>query len=284
MQALTNLSISNEVTLLEQIAKNTADYDWFPGFIMSLVALAISGFSLWYTKRTFNSQEQTERNTAKLNKSEQRRLLMEMIRHLYRNMVASYTIEVKMRANDFAVYPSEEHLKKMKMELSDIHLELFYRSDEEHKEMNKFYMELRNYNIELDVICDHFRNPNIDKDTKVRDFRTLCYKCNYLTERITELICGIWNEEKPLKMHKINVYEEVCAIIDREIKDKNSKEEQIYTGSFKLYDNRDSFYVKELYSNNVDHFLNGFNENVRHECGLNSEGADKIHMIAHSKK
>ena len=268
------LNLSNETSLLEQLVNNTK-YDWMPGFFMSLSALIISILSAYYAIRTFNSQKETERNTGKLNKSEQHRLLSEMTRHLYRNFVVSYSIGVKMIAKNFTVYPSEEHIKKMKVELGDIHLNLFYRFDNEHEEMNKLYMELRNYNIELDIICNHFQNPDIEIRTKIRDLHTMYFKCNYLTERITEIINLIWYNNGG----KSNVYTDVCSIISNEISKKNNMPGQVYSLTFDNYTNKDSFYVKELFAHKRDWFINEFNENVRHECGLNSEGAEKIHMI-----
>lgn len=263
---------------LEQIAENTA-FTWLPAkatFTISILAFIAGVISTIYTICTFISQKKTERNTGLLNMSEQRRLLIEMIRHLYRNMVVSYSIAVKMKAKNFMVYPSEEHLKKMSVELGDIHLNLFYRSDKEHQEINKFYMEVRNYNMELDVICDHFRNPDIDTETKERDLRTLCFKCDYLTMRIiTILNLVVWDENQATQ----NCFQEARDIIEKEIKEKNSMPGIAYTENFKPYDNQNSFYAKELFANDTENFLNGFNENVNHECGTNSEGAEKIHMI-----
>ena len=243
-------------------------------FIISIFALIAGVTSALYTYFTYKSQKDTERNTSLLNMSEQRRLLAEMMRHLYRNMVVSYSIEVKMKAKDFKVYPSEEHLKKMQVVLGDIHLNLFYRSDRDHREMNKLYMELRNYNLELDVICDHFRNPDVDIETKNRDLRTLWFKCSYLTMRITKLLGQIWEQNDK------SFYEEARYIILEETDQKNKMADNAYTEPFEPYDNKESFYVKELFADDPDKFLKGFNENVRHECGTNTEGAEKIHMIA----
>lgn len=262
---------------LKQIADNTSFNSWVPAktaFWASVISAILAFISALFAIFTFISQKQTERNTGKLNMSEQRWLLVEIVRHLYRNMVVSYSIEVKMRAKNFMVYPSEEHLKKMKVELTDIHLNLFYRSDTKHQDMNKFYMELRNYNTELDIICDHFRNPAIDIATKERDLRTLRFKCAYLTKRITELITLIWEEGQ-----EEQVYTEARDIINKEINEKNAASGQVYADSFDLYQNEESFYAR-LFNSDKAHFFSRFNENVRHECGLNSEGAEKIHMIA----
>lgn len=260
---------------LEAIERNTR-FDWMPGiwaFIISVVALVASVISAWYAWRTYRYQKQTEMNTSRLSRAEQRRLLAEMVRHLYRNMVASYSLKVKMTAEEFAVYPSEEHLQKMKVVLDDIHLNLFYRNDSEHREMNKLYMELRNYNLEIDVICQHFKDPHIDRDTKERDLGTLLFKSNYLTKRIVFLLGNIWeNNEKAF-------YEEARDIITNEIADKNRQAGTPYDQPFKPYRNPDSYYISTLFADNLKPFLDGFDENVRRECGKNAEGHDKIHMI-----
>ncbi|MCH5312646.1 MAG: hypothetical protein J1E57_11960 [Prevotella sp.] len=263
----------NTTKQLEQIVKNT-EYDWMPGFIISLFALFAGITSAIYAYLTYKSQKDTELNTSRLNPDEQRLLLIGMLRHLYRNFVISYSINVKMKAKDFMVYPSEEHLKKMQVVLTDIHLNLFYRSDEKYHDMNKLYMELRNYNMELDVICNHFRNPDIDIETKKRDLRTLCFKCDYLTKRITNLIGKIWYQDET------SFHREARHIIVEETKEKNKMPGDSYTESFEPYNNVNSFYAKELFANEPDTFFNGLNENVRHECGTNSEGAEKIHMIS----
>ena len=276
---------------LKQIADNTSFNSWVPAktaLVASVISAIFAIISALFAFLTYKSQKKTERNTGLLEISHQRLLLFEMIRHLYRNMVVSYSIGVKMKAKNFMIYPSEEHLKKMQVELSDIHQNLLYRDNKRslfHKneneteinynflELSKFYVELRNYNIELDIISNHFRNPNIDIETKERDLRTLCFKCNYLSRRIIDII-AVLNEEL------VNgVYQTAYNIISKEIDEKNNIPGQVYADSFDPYQNEHSFYAR-LFNDDSDRFFNGFNENVRHECGLNSEGAEKIHMIA----
>lgn len=276
---LTLLLDANYHSVLKAIEKNT-HFSWMPGilaFIISVIALIAAISSAWYTWKTYTYQKQTEENTSRLSMPEQRRLLADMIRHLYRNMVVSYSVKVKMKEFSLRAYPSEEHLTKMKTNLNDIHLNLFYRNDAEHRMMNKLYMELRNYNYEIDVICQHFKDPTIDDKTKERDLDTLCFKCNYLTESIVKVLGFIWEHKEE------GFLEEARGIIKEVTKEKNGRGDIPYAKPFEPYRNPESFYVKTIFANNSDEFYQGFDENVRHECGMNEEGADKIHMIEFNK-
>ncbi len=138
---------------IRQTAENTAFMPWtaFALFVAILSAI-FAGFSMYYAKRTLSSQVQTECNTYRLEPEVQKDLLIEMCRHLYRNMVCSYTLGQKMVQSKFLSYPSEEHLAKMKVNLEDIHDELFYKQETEFFAISKLYVLLRNYNAELDIM------------------------------------------------------------------------------------------------------------------------------------
>lgn len=264
--------------VLQKIEENT-HFSLMPGkitFIISVIALVAAVFSAWYTWKTYKYQKQTEENTSRLSKSEQYRLLSNMIRHLYRNMVVSFSIKVKMIASNYNSYPSEEHLQKMKVLLDDIHLNLFYKNDIEHRMMNTLLMELRNYNLEIDVICQHLKNRDIDEKTKERDLGTLCFKCYYLTENIVTILSKIWN------VGEDNVIKEAQGIIEDVIDEKNNLGGTPYDAPFEPYRNEDSFYEKVIFADKKEVFYNGFDENVRRECGMNTEKSDKIHMIKYA--
>lgn len=265
-------------SVLQKIEENT-HFSLMPGkitFIISVIALVAAVYSAWYTWKTYRYQKQTEENTSRLSKSEQRRLLLNMIRHLYRNMVVSYSIKVKMIACNFNSYPSEEHLQKMKVMLGDIHLNLFYKNDIEHRMMNTLLMELRNYNLEIDVICQHLKDRDIDEKTKERDLNTLCFKCYYLTENIVTILSKIWN------VGEDEVIKEAQGIIREVIVEKNNLGGTPYDSPFEHYRNEESFYEKVIFADKKEEFYNGFDENVRRECGMNTEESDKIHMIKYA--
>lgn len=275
----------NEYEAMTQIADNTRqDFikdDWnFYGWVAFIIAL----FSLIVSGVTLYAQWRTEKNTSKLNMGEQKALLSDMIRHFYRNYVASLSLRVKLEAGrrgktkskNYTGYPSEEHIKKMMVNLNDVHLNLFYKENERYQLMNKLYVMLRNYNIELDVICDHLKSQTIDYSTKSRDLQTLCFKCYNLTKEITLLIGSIWYNDE-------NAYVPYARdrILNEQKKNRedNTDETKHYTGRFVLNIPEKSFYLSTLFCDNQKQFLDDLKKDVQIECGQNTGGSPKIHII-----
>lgn len=256
-------------------------------YILSIIALFVSACSFYYTKKTFFSQTKTESNTSKLSREEQKALLSDMIRHFYRNYVVSLTLRVKLEAGkrsktkdgknkNFTGYPSEEHIKKLMVNLNDVHLNLFYKEEESHQMMNKLYVMLRNYNLELDVICDHLKSQSIDYATKSRDLDTLAFKCFYLTKEITRLIGNIWygNEMSYVPQAKERIIKEQ----EKNRKD-NSDETKHYGGRIKLNVPEKSYYLDTLFCEDQEKFMENLKKDVLIEAGTNTSGSPKIHII-----
>ena len=86
-------------------AQNTTFEFWWDGFniLIAVIALLFSFF-------TYLSQKNTSDNTQKISQDTQRNLLLDLVRHLYRNLVITYTIKTKLEDISFEGYPSEEHL------------------------------------------------------------------------------------------------------------------------------------------------------------------------------
>ncbi len=275
----------NEYEAMAQIADNTRQ-DWVKDDwnVYGWVAFSIALFSLIVSSVTLWAQWRTEKNTSKLNMGEQKALLSDMIRHFYRNYVVSLSLRVKLEAGrrgktkseNYTGYPSEEHIKKMMVNLNDVHLNLFYKENAKYQLMNKLYVMLRNYNIELDVICDHLKSQTIDYTTKSRDLNTLSLKCYNLTKEITQLIGSIWYNDKNAYVPK------ACERILNEQKknrEDNADEKIHYTGRFVLKVPKESFYLSTLFCDNQKQFLNDLKKDVQIECGQNTSGSPKIHII-----
>ena len=288
--------MSNEYGAMLKIAENTRQDrlrdDWnvygVVTIIVALVALIVSLLSYYYTKWTYVAQmkteentTKTEQNTSKLNWDEQKALLSDMIRHFYRNYVVSLALGIKLEnekeGNKYRCYPSEEHLLKMAVNLDDVHLNLFYQENRQHYLMNKLFVMLRNYNIELSVICDHLKSQKIDYATKVRDLQTLTFKCYYLTEQITKLIGEIWykNDEKAYESDARN------RIVEEQEKNRhdNADETKYYTGEVVLDVPEASYYLKTLFASDQAEFLANLKQDVVIEAGKNKSNSPKIHLI-----
>ena len=197
-EVVSDSTLHNISSMMETTANNTT-FGWLPDGI----DLTIAGVALLFSFVTWLAQWRTERNTSRMSMKEQKLLLTDMVRHFYRNLVVCYSMKVKMEKEDFKVYPSEEHLLKLKVNLDDIHLNLFYKKDEFHNLMNDLYVKLRNYNIEIDVICEHFKSKSLEikeenrdpHEIKKRDLDTLIFKSGFLTQQIVEAIGQIWYKD-----------------------------------------------------------------------------------------
>jgi len=290
-EVVSDSTLHNISSMMETTANNTA-FGWLP----EGVDLTIAAVALLFSFVTWLAQWRTEHNTSRLSKGEQRNLLIGMIRHLYRNLVIVYTIAVKMKASGYKSYPSEEHLKKLKVNLGELHLNLFFKDDEQYREMNQLYVEMRNYNYEIDVICTHLKDPQIDTDTKQRDLNTLRFKSAYLTERIVKVITLIWetvpggfgkkcayylSKLKVWKKSYTPIMEEAVAVIDKVQKEKQNPQSDtpFQSGDFEPYADYEGFYLKRLYEGHPDEFINPFHQDVKNECGKNPSGGEKVHMI-----
>lgn len=256
---------------IRQTAENTDFLPWTAlALFVAVLSAIFAGYSMCYAKRTLTSQRQTECNTYRLEPEVQKDLLIEMCRHLYRNMVCSYTIGEKMRLSKYLVYPSEEHLVKMKVNLEDIHDELFYKQEDEFFMISKLYVLLRNYNAELDIICEHFRDAKLDIATKRRDITTLLVKCGLLTSKILDFIDKVWPGQSLAAVRQQ---------IENEWRGAKDTEPQ-HHGGFMAYATRGTVYTDRLFPDaDADRFLAHFNEDVRIEMGRNEEGGERIHMI-----
>lgn len=233
------------------------------------VAIIVAIGSLGFTIGTFVSQKRTQQNTRKLGQEAQKSLLLDLLRHFYRNMVVTLTMEIKMKAENFEAYPSEEHLVKLKIPMENIHLEVFYGEEDKYTKMHDLYLKLRNYNTEIDIICRHFMDRTIDAETKQRDLDTLKFKCGFLSKCILDTFKKIWNLDKTKDaMEQIKSSHANNVRGDKSVDENMNKDMDKYAGIF------------EGYETEISHWLN---EDVRVESGQNSQKSEKIHMIKFEK-
>lgn len=205
---------SNEYGAMLRVADNTsfngrAKVAWW----VAILAFIVSAISMIYAKITYDAQKNTEINTKKaeentkkaeentkrVSQDAQRKLLNELLRHLYRNYVITYTMRTKMKDISYKGYPSEEHFEKLKIPMENIHLDVFYGEDEKFQLMHVLYLNLRNYNEEVEVALKHIIDPNLKRRTKDEDFDTLEFKVSYLTGRIIDTISKVWGDSPQFK-------------------------------------------------------------------------------------
>lgn len=287
---------SSEGLLTEYVAQieNNTHQDpikdgWnFYGILAFFIAV-FSAFISWYTYKislytykvslnTYKAQQKTVGNTNKLSRDAQRKLLNDLLRHLYRNYVITYTMRTKMKDIGYSGYPSEEHFEKLKVPMENIHLDAFYGDDDKFELMHELYLNLRNYNEEISVALKHIIDPSVKQETKDEDFDTLEFKVSYLTGKIIDTIKKIWGKNPEYKKEMKNALKRSLTgktnakgnidVTDSEKFEPLSIEDLKKTEYSKLYND------KELVS-----FCQTFNNDVHEERKKNASGAWKVRII-----
>ena len=214
----------------------------------------------------------------------------------------TYTVKTKLENIQYKGYPSEEHLIKLQVPLENIHLEAFYGNDRMYEVMHNLYLNLRNYNEEIDVACTHFKDENLSEEVKKRDLDTLLFKPSYLTERILMTMYELWDtkhisedfnqegyRERIIELLKDSdtVQAAKAKILEAQHGNSNASNdrENSADNNFIPYTNEKSSYAQILFRNyEWTNFVDAFNQDVYAERGKNSQGGDKVYIIKNHKE
>lgn len=257
---------------------------------VALIIETVTWFGITGTKQSIIDEAEKNR----VDKECQYRLFQDIIRHLYRNRVCTITMEIKMKVlaeqnhekqNTYKkYYPSEEHILKLKLLPSDIHLEEYYRDANTYQRLHEMELQLRNYNTEIDSAYIHLPSTSVPDETKIRDFDTLNFKTSFLTDKLIALMNVMWPE-------KDNMYE-VQNLIYASQQNNYKNNKDFFEENRKKYQkdiidrlqsekmNKD-IYVTKIFRSTAarEIFINGLETDLLIECGTNSRNEEKIHII-----
>ena len=273
-------------TILMEDRTPVSNFDW-AGFILSgIIALVVSIWalfvSIWsykYTKWTYDEQKIVAKNTQLLNSQSQYGIMINLVRHLYRNFVVMWAITNKMRISGYKIYPAEIHLQKAKVSLDDIHLELFKGDEDIYAKLYDLVLQLRNYNLELDAATAHFMRSDLKPEVKEYDIRTLLLKPGQLADQIVKALAVAYKGEYTLVEIRKDAIEKVVQSHTGNIKNNEGCEKWDKIGNFKDYDNKKNKYFETIFKDREDEFLKMLNEDAKIECGKNKEGEFKLLFI-----
>jgi len=289
--------------LLEQLINKPASDFWQGDFyVVAVVSAAISLFGVYTIIHEFSNDRIDEK--CQIN------LLKDLVRHLYRNKVCTLAMQAKYNvavANAEGCYPSEEHYRKQQLLPEDIHIERYNHHADIYDKLHDLEMKLRNYNTEIEVAEMHMSNPNVDAETKKRDFETLDFKTGFLTVKISEVLSIIesskgWFGDTRyrircfLQKYKLIKPFDSLPTIRKIIKDcfdenlKNNKRENCQWGDEYLEElshlrkderTRDNYFTEVFKTAELeaDDFANMLSQDLLIECGRNIKGEEKIHII-----
>ena len=197
-----------ENTKQTDLAKTDTD-DWYL-IVVTTLSLFGAFISMFFNIKTVRNTKKTE--IAVINETEQKqiktkfqeKLLLDLIRHLYRNKIVVCALRWKLSEKDKKpntktvktenynlCYPSEEHLLKLKVLPEDLRLDRFENAPEHYDALHKLELYFRNYNIEIDVTLDHLKQKNMTVEVKDRDLDTLEFKSGFLTAEIDKLMIDL---------------------------------------------------------------------------------------------
>lgn len=172
--------------------------------------------------------------------------------------------------------------------MENIHLEIFY-GDKAYSIIHTLYLQLRNYNVEVQVASEHFKHQGIDMFTKKMDLDNLEFKVFFLTRRIMETEYEIWGNTD-------NVWSGMFNALMLGVNKKNdAKDNRMVEGAEKftqVSENiiRNSIYTTLLGRNKsekevaeiISDFTQHLNTAIMNERMLNNRGAEKIHIVKYS--
>ncbi len=243
------------------------------------IALAVSLISLVFVACTWISQEKTQKNTMRISPEIQKDLLIDIFRHSYRNIMVLYAVEARLKDHLDTHYPSEEHIQKLKVNNEAIYPEAFVYEPVKCRVMENFKLNLRNTNIEIDVITDHLKDPNMHIEIKRRDLQLLKKRIEYVIKRTDEVIKDLWGEKhKDIINSAIEYVDEKAAVRNTEIEEfeqlMNRAYELLDKGElYPFYTSKDSEFTKVFFCNKeleIHQFLRKLNANIY--AMINSQG------------
>ena len=137
-------------------------WDWVASCI-ALLSLCIAIWALVASIKTLKSQKQTEKNTNPIiTSSIQEFLLKEMIIKTFDGYLRLKAIKYVLDECDYTLYPSEEIIEDIKIDMNFVHIELFYSSPDVYRKMQGIIDLMKSYNTRLDILNQHLKNRTID--------------------------------------------------------------------------------------------------------------------------
>lgn len=273
-------------TPVEKIEDYTKDIKKNTSFgISAIVAILTFVFSVTtfiYTRKTYKAQKETMENTKKLTEgAHQKELLIELARHLYKNLIVIRSMRIKTQLAHYKSHPSEAHFQKLKAPMVNFHLDAFYGKNKHFLALHHLYLQFRNYNEEIDVAMDHISDPQLPNSSKEDDFDMLEKRTSFLTGRIADVMTEIWGEYKDNDGNTIKdkngeiIIDEIIkeGIIDgidislgKENETNNDKKEELPANLYPLDEAEfnNSQYAR-IYTTQKEKnkFINGFNKDVQ---------------------
>ncbi len=226
---------------------------------ISIFAIVLSILGIYYSWLAYRFSKKTADNVVRTSSVIQLSQFNDQIRHLYRNLVCTFSMFKKYEL-DSDSYPSESHLLKLKVLPEDImDIEKYNDQQGAHKFMHELKLLLRNYNTEIDVTLMHVSSRFVPEVTAA-DFNGLIFKPLYLmakvasTKRSISIQKGKDHEDQAYTLFSIIIKEHINKLREN-ISSYNEWKDNLIYGEFVLnnrsYDRSYSNLINILESNEI---------------------------------
>ncbi|MEX2564569.1 MAG: hypothetical protein WD431_01350 [Cyclobacteriaceae bacterium] len=188
--ALDSIAKSSKKTSINTTPTYFSQHDWDEFVILFLSLVAAAGTLLtWKGIKATTRTIQIETEKQLIKSDIQKQILIDLIRHFFRNKIIVCTTRLKLENEGFdKFYPSEEHLLKLKVLPEDQRFDKFDNIPQHYNQLHMLELKFRNYNIEIDVTLEHLKSRQISDEVKKRDLDVLEFKSQLLTQEILELM------------------------------------------------------------------------------------------------
>lgn len=289
-----SIATTAEDTTMVQIknnTKDTADHTSkgameYVTFGVAILTLVVASITLYYSKKTKDLQEKTERNTRRISLKHERTTLRQISWSLLKAFNNLTTIEAVMKEG---LTPAKVNFVRMKVDISELHIyDAFdYEIDSEGMRLlYRLYSLIREYNSLLDRRCDQSEYKTIRNNHNDYGYRLSGFQDNLMHEKLVGWIAKrksghfYFSEEK-------NSILAILKTIDQLYPSLFCPDENIYDDTLENKTNliQNSNEKFEYLQNNI---IIPYSENYQCKSGvtldscksiLNTEEADKYYSL-----
>lgn len=190
----------------QKTASNTAFSFWREADFWEYMAISLSILAIVLSVITAILQWQTERNTRmslSMKAQVYESILKSLLNDLYRIQCDIISLQIILIENDFRSYPTDRFLKNMMIRFDDSNLDSFLvvfnkknksKVEEHYLKMQEINRLTQNYNVSLEMLMEHLKDPSIDKNTKLFDFSVINNNISFLSQKILQTAVFIYGK------------------------------------------------------------------------------------------
>lgn len=231
----------------QETASNTAFSFWRNGDFWEYMAIGLSVLAILLAIITAIAQWKTERNTRmslSIKTQIYESIFKSLLNDLYRIQCDILSLQIVLMENDFKSYPTEWYLKNMMIKFDDSNLDSFLvvfnkrykdKAEEDYLKMREIkYEQIRKYNVNVEMLIEHLKDPSIDSNAKLFDFSITNNSIGFLSQKIIQTAKFIYGTDSDVGSSSLSHY--VKRALDFYQLNENHITSKYYYDNLKTYE------------------------------------------------